>query len=405
MFKTRISMKCTKEQYTIHLQEELEKRGYAPSKDSFNFWTCPENEYITNYYERDGELGNLPYQDIRSESRQYIGEFNAPLFLAIASRTGTGSIGEWITPNSKSELMNFTKGKEYQVIELFDEGSVVFDDSSHYHRLTRDFLELHFRTLTVKELKKKFAPEKENNKSTSLKAGSYITVEKDESKNQFICILKEDLGEHDDELSVLVRIQKDGGIILDYREDVEGITIRKSTLEEIALLDEKLSEANLRFNREELTVEGMIEIPKKSLREIHDVACSTWKDRIMEWLRESNQFEDTIVLSESRIRDMFRAANADQKKVLTRVFNPYREILQKNAIVAGLDEEKTKEMMTEISKLLFGDGDFLQIGYNYPEMIGRPDLRMRSLCIPEDIAITLHEGPSGSTILEFIRKV
>lgn len=84
MFTQRISMDCTKEQYEKYLKDELLKMEYKVGDLSEWF---EDNESITNYYADNGSIGNINVVSISNENRQYLGEFNAPLFLALAAMT------------------------------------------------------------------------------------------------------------------------------------------------------------------------------------------------------------------------------------------------------------------------------------------------------------------------------
>lgn len=84
MFTQKISMDCTKEQYEKYLKDELLKMGYKVG--DFSEW-FGDNNYITNYYNRNGYIGNINKVGIDKDNRLYLGKFNAPLFLALAAMT------------------------------------------------------------------------------------------------------------------------------------------------------------------------------------------------------------------------------------------------------------------------------------------------------------------------------
>lgn len=94
MFTQKISMDCTKEQYEKYLKDELLKMGYK--EEGVSDWGGG-NDYITNYFSSNGEVGNISEQYISADNVTYLGSFNAPLFLALAAMTdkAEGNYGEW----------------------------------------------------------------------------------------------------------------------------------------------------------------------------------------------------------------------------------------------------------------------------------------------------------------------
>lgn len=96
MFTQKISMDCTREQYEKYLKDELLKMEYK--EVGISDWG-DDNDYITNYFGSEGEVGNINEQDICTDNVTYLGAFNAPLFLALAAMTDspTGSYREYFT--------------------------------------------------------------------------------------------------------------------------------------------------------------------------------------------------------------------------------------------------------------------------------------------------------------------
>jgi len=78
-------------------------------------------------------------------------------------------------------------------------------------------------------------------------------------------------------------------------------------------------------NEEEYNKQNKIEkmnseiqiISKAGLEEIHQVACSTWKNKI-EKLTLRNPFGNSIELTGKEVEEMFNASNPDQKEVLSK---------------------------------------------------------------------------------------
>lgn len=66
--------------------------------------------------------------------------------------------------------------------------------------------------------------------------------------------------------------------------------------------------------------QNKMEITRKQLKNIHDVACSTWKTRIETEYATRNPWGDTIEFTQKEIVEMFKAADSKQTKVLEAVF-------------------------------------------------------------------------------------
>ena len=112
MFTEKISMDCTQEQYEKYLKEELEKTGYKET----GIINC-NKELIVNTFSQDDGIIGLTSEDRRDvDGRTYLGEFNAPLFLARAAMTDLqyGGYGEWWMCIDGEYDYLFTKGKLYR---------------------------------------------------------------------------------------------------------------------------------------------------------------------------------------------------------------------------------------------------------------------------------------------------
>jgi hypothetical protein len=59
-------------------------------------------------------------------------------------------------------------------------------------------------------------------------------------------------------------------------------------------------------------------ISRKNLGLIHDVACSTWKSTIEDWMKEQGVFLDEYTLTEEQVDKMFIASSDTQKTVLVK---------------------------------------------------------------------------------------
>ena len=69
----------------------------------------------------------------------------------------------------------------------------------------------------------------------------------------------------------------------------------------------------------EKTMGYKLTVPTTDVLEIHKIACSTWKKIIAKYLTRVDS-EQNIKFTEQEIDDMFIAATAEQKPVLTRIF-------------------------------------------------------------------------------------
>ena len=66
------------------------------------------------------------------------------------------------------------------------------------------------------------------------------------------------------------------------------------------------------------TETSMQTISRKNLGLIHDVACSTWKSTIEDWMKEQGVFLDEYTLTEEQVDKMFIASSDTQKTVLVK---------------------------------------------------------------------------------------
>lgn len=77
------------------------------------------------------------------------------------------------------------------------------------------------------------------------------------------------------------------------------------------LIEEKPKEMNYTIN-------------KVQLKEIHDIACSTWKAKIKEYATQ-DPFADNITFSEKQVKEMFDAATKEQLPTLKSIFKDYNK--------------------------------------------------------------------------------
>jgi len=135
-------------------------------------------------------------------------------------------------------------------------------------------------------------------------------------------------------------------------------------------------------------ITNMKKIKKTDLQKIHDVACSTWKDKIKE-IAKREIFGDTVELTQSEINEMFSAANTKQTEVLESVFGKQQKELdfRSNQIdhevdgmqVFGTGEAKIWESIISLGSSLTDDSKkdclWLNEDYDY-QIIGGNKLKI-----------------------------
>jgi hypothetical protein len=78
----------------------------------------------------------------------------------------------------------------------------------------------------------------------------------------------------------------------------------------------------------------MVTIKRSDLQKIHNIACSTWKNRIEQYALRT-PFNDIIELNDVEVDAMFNAADNSQTKVLIEVFGERKEQIDWNRIKTG----------------------------------------------------------------------
>lgn len=66
--------------------------------------------------------------------------------------------------------------------------------------------------------------------------------------------------------------------------------------------------------------QNKVEITRKQLKEIHDVACTTWQEKIKTRYATRNPWGETIWFIQDEIDEMFKAARNNQITVLENIF-------------------------------------------------------------------------------------
>jgi hypothetical protein len=96
-----------------------------------------------------------------------------------------------------------------------------------------------------------------------------------------------------------------------------------------------LQELHKKQNLTEQKSETMVTIKREQLQEIHDIACSTWKDRIKD-IAKDQPFGD-IALADGTVNKMFGAATSTQLPVLEKIFGKQEEEINLGEILECIE--------------------------------------------------------------------
>lgn len=131
---------------------------------------------------------------------------------------------------------------------------------------------------------------------------------------------------------------------------------------------------------------------REMAKRIYNVACSPWKQTILEKVKESiSPLSDSGEISETFVKEMFDAASKEQKETLRELFPDYKS--DKNAFVSNFEENEIYDM----SNKLFGSRTVLQIlGPCCPS--DREDLRGRAFYVDNKHIVNIGEAIGGTYI-------
>jgi hypothetical protein len=134
-----------------------------------------------------------------------------------------------------------------------------------------------------------------------------------------------------------------------------------------------------------MSIPKMYEVHLKDIMKIHDIACDTWKEIIMEsYISKVHNLKLTKTFFQSDVDKMFKAATSSQVPVLEQVFGKQVEKIEWNKIKTGskvkikysglhvngwdgsMDDEKVVDVVFFGTKCCFTEkGDFRKDGmYN-----------------------------------------
>ena len=151
MFTQKILMDCTREQYDKYLKDELLNMGY----DLGEAWGWqPSVNTLTNIYNKyTGIIGCIRDCNRKVYNKEYLGKFNADLFLALAAMTDNpnGNYGEWWVYTSDKCDSQWTFNKLYkQIGDVTKE--CAFIDNEGYQNGMHPFNKDYFRKATIQEI-------------------------------------------------------------------------------------------------------------------------------------------------------------------------------------------------------------------------------------------------------------
>lgn len=125
---------------------------------------------------------------------------------------------------------------------------------------------------------------------------------------------------------------KDGNLIMDDRDHASYLSECETiTIQEVKKI----------FNISQMTT---FKITRSQLKQIHDIACNSWKSKILDYAKRS-PLEDIIEFTYVEVKEMFDAADSSQKKTLLTIFVNYsnkpitREELKNSASLSYFQEK------------------------------------------------------------------
>ena len=155
MFTQKIYMNCTREQFKLYLKEELLKIGKRLLIYD-NVWQDFNTSCIVTFFSDDDIcIGNMGESGHANHNRRSIGQFNAPLFLALAAMTNEeyGGYGEYWKFIGET-TMEWTKNKLYKANGSLNGYLPFIDDSGHPNNTSPT---LYFQKATVEEIQRYFS--------------------------------------------------------------------------------------------------------------------------------------------------------------------------------------------------------------------------------------------------------
>lgn len=142
-------MDCTEAQYNEFLKEPLLKMGYKFA----SHFDCNNKIIVNDYCQAIGNIGIIALTARKNGGRQYLGAFNAPLFLARAAMNDNkyGRYGEYWTFVG-GEKKGFTKGDIYRCVDLIPSPTFINDVGIKVNFIGWELFFSMFRKSTTEEI-------------------------------------------------------------------------------------------------------------------------------------------------------------------------------------------------------------------------------------------------------------
>lgn len=407
-FITPVSMECTEDQYLKYLKEPLKKMGYK-EEDIADFPKFPI--LVNNYNGNLNYLGNISDYRKDKNNRYFIDNFNPELFLALASMTNNpeGNYGEYWIFYSKTIKSMWTNGKLYKQIGNLNDEKAFIDNTGRPNGMHPHNFD-YFRKAAKEEIIKFFT--KQQSKEVELKDGEYYYCEEEDGE-EWIYIYKPGSDRTYRYASFAIDeidVHYNGGYSITTDNSIK--TLRLATPEEKNLLDNRLAEEGVYFDKETKTIKTIIKkekimktftITRLDMQKIHDIACSTWKKNIMDLTTKyaTSPLSNVIILPEEEVEKMFNAAIPSQKETLNEVFPEYSISKDKNIFIKEATSTQTRNLEVALKSLI--PNHRVEMINNAGDRINRPDLKYRGLFVDRNIKVIVHERDECS-LIEFVEK-
>ena len=114
--------------------------------------------------------------------------------------------------------------------------------------------------------------------------------------------------------------------------------------------------SKFKLTEEKYPIKMTYRITKAQLKEIYDIACSTWKAKIKVYAAQ-DPFADSITFSKKQVAEMFVAATKEQLPVLKSIFKDYNkdEINNFDDVLRLIREQRlnSKKQLEALEKAIF----------------------------------------------------
>lgn len=144
-------------------------------------------------------------------------------------------------------------------------------------------------------------------------------------------------------------------------------------------------------------------VTRSEMAQIHDVACTEWKEKIRMMMVELGMLFDSVgTIPEWFVVEMFDAADESQKKILREVFPTFRRT-PKN-LLEGISRDDMYKYVRQFSTEMFGSNMHCQVASSWAEEIDHPELKWKSIGFSKNLMdVIVHEN-ENAVVLEFREK-